>query len=650
MRIANYLRPECVALHQRADSLEGAVQQLVALLDGTEDLTDTAAFAADVRARLALGGVCVGNGLAIPHAKSASVKRLQLAALTLDPPLACDTPDGKPLQMLVMIAAPAEANDLHVQVLAELATLFLDTDFCTHLRESTTPEAFCRAVAEREAQDDPAAPPPQTTDEPGYRLLGVTACPTGIAHTYLAAEALQRAAQTRGFSIKVETNGADGVGDALTEEDIRAADCIIVAADRAVSMARFVGKRLVYASAGDAVRDADALLEKAVSGKAPIYHGGHAFRTSDLRELGREGYGHLMNGVSHMIPVVVAGGVITALSLLSQQLGLPASWTMMMKNVGAAAFVMMYPVLAAFIASSIGDRPAFMPGLLGGYLAQMGTTTLTNLSWISSGFWGALIGGFAAGLIVLLLNRLLDRIPQELSHIRTGLLVPTGSLLFIGWLMLMIVNPPLGRFNRWMSLCLSKMQGGSRLLLGALLGGMMATDYGGPINKAAYVSGTLALVDLQYDLMAAVMAGGMVPPLGLALACMLFPTRFTASERRSVPPDCDHGTFLRDGGCTALLPARPASCRPLLYCRQCAGRLFGHPPRLRLPRPPWRIVSAARNGKSARLSGCAARRQPAGGTAARPAEKAAQTIIMYSTKALLCVAHDGALCYTWIYM
>lgn len=454
MRIANYLRPECVALHQRADSLEGAVQQLVALLDGTENLTDTAAFAADVRARLALGGVCVGNGLAIPHAKSASVKRLQLAALTLDPPLACDTPDGKPLQMLVMIAAPAEANDLHVQVLAELATLFLDTDFCTHLRESTTPEAFCRAVAEREAQDDPAAPPPQTTDEPGYRLLGVTACPTGIAHTYLAAEALQRAAQTRGFSIKVETNGADGVGDALTEEDIRAADCIIVAADRAVSMARFVGKRLVYASAGDAVRDADALLEKAVSGKAPIYHGGHAFRTSDLRELGREGYGHLMNGVSHMIPVVVAGGVITALSLLSQQLGLPASWTMMMKNVGSAAFVMMYPVLAAFIASSIGDRPAFMPGLLGG----------------------------------------------------------------------------------------------SRLLLGALLGGMMATDYGGPINKAAYVSGTLALVTLQYDLMAAVMAGGMVPPLGLALACMLFPTRFTASERRSVPQTAIMGlSFVTEG-------------------------------------------------------------------------------------------------------
>lgn len=456
--------------------------------------------------------------------------------------------DGKPSNLIFMIAAPMD-GDLHLEVLSRLMTMLMDGDFRKELLAAKSADEFLAVIDKKETEkypDEAKAAEPEKKD--GYRVLAVTACPTGIAHTYLAAEALQRAAQTRGFSIKVETNGADGVGDALTEEDIRAADCIIVAADRAVSMARFVGKRLVYASAGDAVRDADALLEKAVSGKAPIYHGGHAFRTSDLRELGREGYGHLMNGVSHMIPVVVAGGVITALSLLSQQLGLPASWTMMMKNVGSAAFVMMYPVLAAFIASSIGDRPAFMPGLLGGYLAQMGTTTLTNLSWISSGFWGALIGGFAAGLIVLLLNRLLDRIPQELSHIKTGLLVPACSLLFIGWLMLMVVNPPLGRFNRWMSLCLSEMQGGSRLLLGALMGGMMATDYGGPINKAAYVSGTLALVDLQYDLMAAVMAGGMVPPLGLALACMLFPTRFTASERRSVPQTAIMGlSFVTEG-------------------------------------------------------------------------------------------------------
>lgn len=550
MRIANYLRPDCVALRQRADSLTGAVQQMVTLLDGTDNLTDTAVFAADVRARLALGGVCVGNGLAIPHAKSTAVRQLQLAALTLDPPLPCDTPDGKPLDLLVMIAAPAEANDLHVQVLAELATLFLDTDFCAHLRESETPEAFCRAISAREEQDaqEPPSDAAPGAAEPGYQLLAVTACPTGIAHTYLAAEALQQAAQARGLTLKVETNGAAGVNDELTEDEIQAAECVIVAVDRSIPLARFVGKRLVYASAGDAVRDADRLLEKAVSGKAPVYRGGHAFRTSDWKELGREYYGHLMSGISHMLPFVVAGGIVTAFSILLQHTGAPSKWIMLMTNVGKSSFAMMYPVLAAFIAYSIADRPGFMPGLMGGYLAQMGTTTATQLSWISSGFWGTIIAGFAAGLVVQLLNHLFRRVPPELDHIKTGLLVPLLSLLFIGVLMLLVINPPLGHFNRWMSIKLSTMQGGSRLVLGTLLGGMMATDYGGPINKAAYVSGTLALVDLQYDLMAAVMAGGMIPPLGIALACLLFPTRFTSTERRSAPQTLLMGaTFVTEG-------------------------------------------------------------------------------------------------------
>lgn len=546
MRIANYLRPDCVALRQRADSLTGAVQQMVTLLDGTDNLTDTAVFAADVRARLALGGVCVGNGLAIPHAKSTAVRQLQLAALTLDPPLPCDTPDGKPLDLLVMIAAPAEANDLHVQVLAELATLFLDTDFCARLRESETPEAFCRAISAREdqdAQEPPSAPSDAAPGaaKPGYQLLAVTACPTGIAHTFLAAEALQQAAQARGLTLKVETNGAAGVNDELTEDEIQAAECVIVAVDRSIPLARFVGKRLVYASAGDAVRDADRLLEKAVSGKAPVYRGGHAFRTSDWKELGREYYGHLMSGISHMLPFVVAGGIVTAFSILLQHTGAPSKWIMLMTNVGKSSFAMMYPVLAAFIAYSIADRPGFMPGL-------MGTTTATQLSWISSGFWGTIIAGFAAGLVVQLLNHLFRRVPPELDHIKTGLLVPLLSLLFIGVLMLLVINPPLGHFNRWMSIKLSTMQGGSRLVLGTLLGGMMATDYGGPINKAAYVSGTLALVDLQYDLMAAVMAGGMIPPLGIALACLLFPTRFTSTERRSAPQTLLMGaTFVTEG-------------------------------------------------------------------------------------------------------
>lgn len=550
MRIANYLRPDCVALRQRADSLTGAVQQMVTLLDGTDNLTDTAVFAADVRARLALGGVCVGNGLAIPHAKSTAVRQLQLAALTLDPPLPCDTPDGKPLDLLVMIAAPAEANDLHVQVLAELATLFLDTDFCAHLRESETPEAFCRAISAREEQDaqEPPSDAAPGAAEPGYQLLAVTACPTGIAHTYLAAEALQQAAQARGLTLKVETNGAAGVNDELTEDEIQAAECVIVAVDRSIPLARFVGKRLVYSSAGDAVRDADRLLEKAVSGKAPVYRGGHAFRTSDWKELGREYYGHLMSGISHMLPFVVAGGIVTAFSILLQHTGAPTKWIMLMTNVGKSSFAMMYPVLAAFIAYSIADRPGFMPGLMGGYLAQMGTTTATQLSWISSGFWGTIIAGFASGLVVQLLNHLFRRVPPELDHIKTGLLVPLLSLLFIGVLMLLVINPPLGHFNRWMSIKLSTMQGGSRLVLGTLLGGMMATDYGGPINKAAYVSGTLALVDQQYDLMAAVMAGGMIPPLGIGLACLLFPTRFTSTERCSAPQTLLMGaTFVTEG-------------------------------------------------------------------------------------------------------
>ena len=334
----------------------------------------------------------------------------------------------------------------------------------------------------------------------------------------------------------------------LTEDEIQAADCIIVAVDRSISLARFVGKRLVYTSAGEAVRNADALLEKAVSGKASIYRGGHAFRTNDWKELGREYYGHLMSGISHMLPFVVAGGVMLALSLLLQHLGGPANWSTMMTNVGNAALSMMYPILSAFIAYSIADRPGLMPGLMGGYLAQTGMTTATKLSWIPSGFWGGLIAGFAAGLVVRLLNRLFRRIPQDLDHIKTGLLVPLLSLLFVGWLMLMVVNPPLGRFNRWMSLALAKLQGGSRLVLGAVLGALMATDYGGPINKAAYVTGTLAVTNSQYDLMAAVMAGGMIPPLGLALACLLFPTRFTKAERRTVPQNLVMGaSFVTEG-------------------------------------------------------------------------------------------------------
>lgn len=450
--------------------------------------------------------------------------------------------------MLFLIAAPAEANDLHVQVLAELATLFLDTDFCASLRQSETPEAFCRAIARREAQDDPAVPrrrPPRA----GLPAAGCDGLPHRHCPHLPGGRGLTAGRQTRGLTIKVETNGAGGVGNELTEDEIQAADCIIVAVDRSISLARLLGKRLVYTSAGEAVRNADALLEMAVSGKASIYRGGHAFRTNDWKELGREYYGHLMSGISHMLPFVVAGGVMLALSLLLQHLGGPANWSTMMTNVGNAALSMMYPILSAFIAYSIADpaRPDARPDgrLPGPDRHDNGHQTQLDPQRVLG---GGLIAGFAAGLVVRLLNRLFRRIPQDLDHIKTGLLVPLLSLLFVGWLMLMVVNPPLGRFNRWMSLALAKLQGGSRLVLGAVLGALMATDYGGPINKAAYVTGTLAVTNSQYDLMAAVMAGGMIPPLGLALACLLFPTRFTKAERRTVPQNLVMGaSFVTEG-------------------------------------------------------------------------------------------------------
>lgn len=552
MHITDLLQPGSVALHRQVDSISAALALLVELMANSGNLTDTAAFAKDVQAREALGGTCLGGGLAIPHAKSAAVRAPGLAALTLDPPLACTTPDGVPVRMMFLIAAPEDANDLHVQVLAELATLMLDKELCAQLVQADTPDAFCGLIAGQEKRQDP---PPVTPPKPErWRFVAVTACPTGLAHTYLAAEALQKAAQERGVSLKVETNGAAGVSDALTAEDIQGADCIIVAADRAVSTARFVGKRMVSVSARQAIRDPGAVLDQAAQRSVPVYRGGDGFRANDWTELGKEAYRHLMSGITHMLPFVVAGGVLIALALLFQQLGVPESFTGMMDTVGRTAFVLMYPVLAAFIAYSISDLPAFMPGLMGGYLAQLGTTIDPQESWVSSGFWGALVAGFAAGLLVRVLNWLGRRLPPALEQVRTGLLTPVLSLLGVGALMVLLVNPPLGDFNTWLCNLLAGMQGERRLALGALLGALMATDYGGPINKAAYLTGTLALVNDQYDIMAAVMVGGMVPPMGVALACLLFKNRFTRAEQRTAPQNLLMGaSFVTEGALSFAL-------------------------------------------------------------------------------------------------
>ena len=594
MHITDHLQPCCVALRQQADSLPAAIHQLVELVQKSGCLTNTVQFEQDVLEREKMGGICMGRGLAIPHAKSAGVAHAELAALTLDPPLTCDTPDGEPVRLLFLIAAPADANDLHVQMLAGLATLLLDEEVCRQMLDAPTPTAFCSLISRHEepapppAEESPAAetPPPPAQ----YRLLAVTACPMGVAHTYLAAEALRKAAQERGVTIKVETNGAVGVNDELESDEIAAADCIIIAADKGVSMARFVGKRLVTVSAGDAVRNADAVLNKALNSKVPVYRGGNAFRTSDWRELGRETYRHLMNGISYLIPFVVVGGVMIALSLLLAQMGLAQKYCDLLNNIGKEAFVLIYPVLAAFIAVSIGDAPAFMPGLMGGYMAQLGTTAGNKLSWVSSGFWGALIAGFAAGLLVRFLNGLGKKIPENLQQVRSSFLTPLLSLLGIAALMALAVNPPLGRFNQKLYRALDSMRGGSRLTVGAVLGALMATDYGGPINKAAYLTGTLALVSDQLDIMAAVMIGGMVPPIGVALACLLFPHRFTREERRTAPQNLLMGASFVTEGTLPFALRDPLRVVPACMAgSSLAGALavqFG----CRCPAPPRRVV------------------------------------------------------------
>ena len=559
MRIVDLLSKEKILLHTSAADKNAAIDLMVGLQEKGGALTDKEAYKQAILAREAQSSTAIEAGIAVPHAKAGCVREPSLAAVTLDRGVDYGAMDGQPSDLFFMIAAPMDGN-VHLEILSHLMVLLMDPAFSAELRAAGDADAFLAVIDRYEqakygAQEAaaPAEPVKESlpAEKSGYRILAVTACPTGIAHTYMAAEALEKAGQKLGLPLKAETNGSGGAKNVLTPEEIEAADGIIIAADKNVETARFSGKRVLFVPVSDGIHKPEALIQRIESGNVPVYkHEGAAESSAATKNesAGRQIYKHLMNGVSHMLPFVVAGGVMLALSLLLQHLFGRSDITTMMTNVGNAAFRMMYPVLAAFIAYSIADRPGFMPGLMGGYLAQLGTTTAPRLGWISSGFWGAIVAGFAAGLAVRLLNYLFRRIPQELDHIKTGLLVPLLSLLFVGALMVMAINPPLGRFNAWLSIQLDGMQGGSRLVLGTLLGGMMATDYGGPINKAAYVSGTLALVDQQYDLMAAVMAGGMIPPLGIGLACLLFPTRFTSTERCSAPQTLLMGaTFVTEG-------------------------------------------------------------------------------------------------------
>ena len=567
MKITDLLKPQSILLNASPTNKADAIYTLGDLMDKGGNLSDKAEYLKAVFAREEAGSTGLGDGIATPHAKSNGVKEAGLAAMVVPNGVDFDALDGQPSRLFFMIAAPEGAADTHVEVLSKLATMVIDPDFKNALIQSATVDRFLELItAKEEGNFDPSvegyiktedekAPsitdaieakateaiekvvPKVSVDNPYYEVLAVTGCPTGIAHTYMAAESLERKAKEMGISLKVEKNGASGIKDALTAEEIEHAKCIIVASDRQVEMTRFDGKPIIQTKVANGINKAEELLREAMSGTAPVYHASQSDKDSaesaiDAKDsFGRQIYKHLMNGVSHMLPFVIGGGILIALAFLFDTFnptnpsgfgsGTPLSAFLM--KIGGASFGFMLPVLAGYIAMSIADRPGLVAGFVGGLLASQG----------GSGFLGALIAGFAAGYLVLLVKKLVSGLPQALEGTKPVLFYPVLGVLFIGIAITFIINPPVSALNEWLMNSLQTMGTTSRILLGLVFGAMMSVDMGGPVNKAAYVIGTGALATGEYGIMAAVMAGGMVPPLAIALCTTFFPSRFTEAERKS---------------------------------------------------------------------------------------------------------------------
>ena len=539
MRIADLLKSDSILLGAAPADKAAAINQLADLMEAGGNLSDKEQYTKDVFTREASGTTGLGDGIATPHAKSAGVKAAGLAAMTVPAGMDFESMDGNPSRLFFMIAAPDSANDEHLAILSKLATMIMDPDFKEALIAAKTKEEFLKLVDDKEdgkfvapaaAEEEEAAP---VSDH--IQVLAVTACPTGIAHTFMAAESLEQHAKKRGISIKVETNGSGGAKNILTDEEIAAADGIIVAADKNVAMARFAGKRVVITKVADGINKADELLDRALSGNAPVYQANGSDAAEGAADvegesLGRQIYKHLMNGVSHMLPFVVGGGILIALAFLlddysidPKNFGSNTPVAKFFKDIGGAAFGFMLPVLAGFISMSIADRPGLAVGFVGGALA--GTT--------GSGFLGALVAGFVGGYAVNFLKKAFSCLPESLDGIKPVLLYPFFGILIIGVISMFVIAPPVGALNTWMVDTLKNMDPNARILLGIIMGGMMAVDMGGPINKAAYVTGTGLLASGEFHVMAAVMAGGMVPPLAIALCTTFFKNRFTESERKA---------------------------------------------------------------------------------------------------------------------
>lgn len=553
MRITDLLKSTAIELNADVSSKSEAIDKLIALHGAAGNLTDSEKFKEDILKREEHSTTAIGEGIAVPHAKSSAVKTPALSFITVPAGVDYSAPDGKKTDLLFMIAA-TEDGDVHLEILSRLMVMLMDADFANAIRNAKSAEELLKLIDDKETEKYSEAKP--EVKKGGYRILAVTACPTGIAHTYMAAEALEKAGEKLGYPLKAETNGSGGAKNVLTKKEIEECDGIIVAADKNVDMARFDGKPVLKVSVSSGINKPEELVQKIIDGKAPIYHheGDDAadFDSEEKESFGRKAYKHLMNGVSHMLPFVVGGGVLIALGFLIDTIagnadvggtfGFTNSVAAIVFWIGKAAFAFMLPVLAGYIAQSIADRPGLLPGFVGGVFAASGYTfssLIENQNLVGdgsavSGFLGALLAGFVAGILVNLLKKAFSWLPKSMDGIKPVFIYPLLGTLLIGLFML-VVNPVMGVINGAVASGLSSLGNTSKLLLSIVLAGMMAIDMGGPFNKAAYVFGTAAIADGNTWIMAAVMIGGMVPPIAIALATNLFKDRWTKEELKSGP-------------------------------------------------------------------------------------------------------------------
>ncbi len=540
MRVTELLTPERVALHIDAKSKEDVLQKLIDLQMKSGAIKDREEYRAALLRREGEGSTAVGMGIAVPHAKSAAVSRPVLSAAVLNSGVDYGSPGGEKSDLFFIIAAP-ENGDGHLEILSKLMALLMDEGFAKSLRAAKSPEEFIRVMSRADVGSGDVSE--KAASDGRIRILAVTACPTGIAHTFMAAEALEKAAVERGISIKVETNGSGGVKNGLKRAEIENCDGIIVAADKNVETGRFNGKPVLFTGVSEGIHRPGELIEKIESGSVPVFHSENAGSSSEPEHEGvaRQIYKHLMGGVSHMLPFVIGGGILIALAFLLDDYSIdPSNFGMntpaaaFFKTVGGAAFNFMLPVLAGFIAYSIADRPGLAVGFVGGYIANVGSSfaNITGENAVSGGFLAALLAGFAAGYFVLFLRKITEKMPKALDGLRPILIYPLAGILGIGVFMYAI-NPVMGVINTGLENFLNSMGGASKILLGCVLGGMMSVDMGGPINKAAYVFGTASIAAGGYDIMAAVMVGGMIPPLAIAVCSTFFRRKFTDEERKS---------------------------------------------------------------------------------------------------------------------